>query len=185
MGSWASWLTPSVATDALSELAQQGITLRQLAGVAGADHAHEDRVTAALGNGLAQRQRGEGPPAALRERTQVGLSAVARGRRDLRQQCQVVLQRHIVWRGRRRAGALSDWAAVGATFGQLLGRPEVMRAMLDVRAAGIPVVAVVGGANGCFGGMGIAARCANTATANQAPGSWRGWRRGRAWGWQS
>ncbi|MCB2666368.1 biotin-independent malonate decarboxylase subunit beta, partial [Listeria monocytogenes] len=39
---------------------------------------------------------------------------------------------------------------------------EVMRAMLDVRAAGIPVVAVVGGANGCFGGMGIAARCANT-----------------------
>jgi len=34
--------------------------------------------------------------------------------------------------------------------------------MLDVRAAGIPVVAVVGGANGCFGGMGIAARCANT-----------------------
>jgi len=46
----------------LSELAQQGITLRQLAGVAGADHAHEDRVTAALGNGLAQRQRGEGRP---------------------------------------------------------------------------------------------------------------------------
>lgn len=44
----------------------------------------------------------------------------------------------------------------------LIAVSEVMRAMLDVRAAGIPVVAVVGGANCCFGGMGIAARCANT-----------------------
>jgi len=44
----------------------------------------------------------------------------------------------------------------------LIAVSEVMRAMLDVRAAGIPVIAVVGGANGCFGGMGIAARCANT-----------------------
>lgn len=44
----------------------------------------------------------------------------------------------------------------------LIAVSEVMRAMLDVRAAGIAVVAVVGGANGCFGGMGIAARCANT-----------------------
>jgi len=44
----------------------------------------------------------------------------------------------------------------------LIAVSEVMRAMLDARAAGIPVVAVVGGANGCFGGMGISARCANT-----------------------
>jgi len=44
----------------------------------------------------------------------------------------------------------------------LIAVSEVMRAILDVRAAGIPVIAVVGGANGCFGGMGIAARCANT-----------------------
>lgn len=44
----------------------------------------------------------------------------------------------------------------------LIAVSEVMRAMLDVRAAGIPVVALVAGANGCFGGMGIAARCANT-----------------------
>jgi len=43
----------------------------------------------------------------------------------------------------------------------LIAVSEVMRAMLDVRAAGIPVISVVGGANGCFGGMGIAARCAN------------------------
>ncbi|MDP1788947.1 MAG: biotin-independent malonate decarboxylase subunit beta, partial [Methylibium sp.] len=38
---------------------------------------------------------------------------------------------------------------------------EVMRALLDVRAAGIPVVMLIGGANGCFGGMGIVARCAD------------------------
>ena len=44
----------------------------------------------------------------------------------------------------------------------LIAVSEVMRAILDVRAAGIPVVSVVGGSNGCFGGMGIAARCANT-----------------------
>jgi malonate decarboxylase beta subunit len=44
----------------------------------------------------------------------------------------------------------------------LIAVSEVMRAMLDARAANIPVVALVGGANGCFGGMGISARCANT-----------------------
>lgn len=44
----------------------------------------------------------------------------------------------------------------------LIAVSEVMRAMLDAREAGIPVVALIGGANGCFGGMGISARCANT-----------------------
>ena len=44
----------------------------------------------------------------------------------------------------------------------LIAVSEVMRAMLDAREAGIPVVAVVGGSNGCFGGMGISARCANS-----------------------
>ena len=43
----------------------------------------------------------------------------------------------------------------------LIAVSEVMRALLDVRAAGIPVVVLIGGANGCFGGMGITARCAN------------------------
>jgi malonate decarboxylase beta subunit len=43
----------------------------------------------------------------------------------------------------------------------LIAVSEVMRAVLDVRAAGIPVLALVGGANGCFGGMGIVARCTN------------------------
>jgi malonate decarboxylase beta subunit len=44
----------------------------------------------------------------------------------------------------------------------LIAVSEVMRALLEARAAGIPVIAMVGGANGCFGGMGIVARCANT-----------------------
>ena len=44
----------------------------------------------------------------------------------------------------------------------LIGVSEVMRAVLDVRHAGIPVVVLIGGANGCFGGMGLVARCADT-----------------------
>jgi malonate decarboxylase beta subunit len=43
----------------------------------------------------------------------------------------------------------------------LIAVAEVMRAVLDVRAAGIPLVVLIGGANGCFGGMGIVARCAD------------------------
>ena len=43
----------------------------------------------------------------------------------------------------------------------LIAVAEVMRAVLDARAAGIPVIALVGGANGAFGGMGIVARCTN------------------------
>jgi malonate decarboxylase beta subunit len=43
----------------------------------------------------------------------------------------------------------------------LIAVSEVMRAVLDTRAAGIPVVVLIGGSNGCFGGMGIVARCAN------------------------
>lgn len=43
----------------------------------------------------------------------------------------------------------------------LIAVSEVMRALFDARAAGVPVVVLVGGANGAFGGMGIVARCAN------------------------
>lgn len=43
----------------------------------------------------------------------------------------------------------------------LIAVSEVMRALLEVRAAGIPVIVLVGGSNGCFGGMGIVASCAN------------------------
>lgn len=41
----------------------------------------------------------------------------------------------------------------------LIAVSEVMRAVLDVRDAGIPVIGLIGAANGCFGGMGIVARC--------------------------
>jgi malonate decarboxylase beta subunit len=34
-----------------------------------------------------------------------------------------------------------------------------MRATLDARAAGVPVIALIGSGNGAFGGMGIVARC--------------------------
>ncbi|MCA1326608.1 biotin-independent malonate decarboxylase subunit beta [Herbaspirillum sp. alder98] len=43
----------------------------------------------------------------------------------------------------------------------LIAVSEVMRAVLEARAAGIAVVVLVGGSNGCFGGMGIVARCAD------------------------
>lgn len=43
----------------------------------------------------------------------------------------------------------------------LIAVSEVMRAVLDTRAADIPVIVLIGGANGCFGGMGIVACCAN------------------------
>jgi malonate decarboxylase beta subunit len=43
----------------------------------------------------------------------------------------------------------------------LIAVSEVMRAVLDVRDAGVPVIVLIGGANGCFGGMGIVARCAD------------------------
>ncbi|MDY7580101.1 biotin-independent malonate decarboxylase subunit beta [Herbaspirillum sp. RTI4] len=43
----------------------------------------------------------------------------------------------------------------------LIAVSEVMRAVLDTRAAGIPVIVLIGGSNGCFGGMGIVARCTN------------------------
>jgi malonate decarboxylase beta subunit len=43
----------------------------------------------------------------------------------------------------------------------LIAVSEVMRAVLDARAAGIAVITLAGGANGVFGGMGIVARCTN------------------------
>jgi len=43
----------------------------------------------------------------------------------------------------------------------LIAVSEVMRALLDLRDAGIPVLMLIGGATGCFGGMGLVARCAD------------------------
>jgi len=39
---------------------------------------------------------------------------------------------------------------------------EANAGLIDARAAGIATVMLIGGANGCFGGMGIVARCADT-----------------------
>jgi acetyl-CoA carboxylase beta subunit len=44
----------------------------------------------------------------------------------------------------------------------LIAVSELMRAVLAVRAAGIPVIVLNGGRHGCFGGMGIVANCADT-----------------------
>ena len=41
----------------------------------------------------------------------------------------------------------------------LIAVSEVMRAILSARLAGVPVLGAIGGQYGCFGGMGIAARC--------------------------
>jgi malonate decarboxylase beta subunit len=41
----------------------------------------------------------------------------------------------------------------------LIAVSEILRAVLALRAGGIPVIALIGGAYGCFGGMGIVARC--------------------------
>ena len=43
----------------------------------------------------------------------------------------------------------------------LIAVSEVMRALLDTRAHSIPVIMLIGGGNGCFGGMGLIARCAD------------------------
>lgn len=43
----------------------------------------------------------------------------------------------------------------------LIAVSEVMRALLATRSAGIPTLMLIGGANGCFGGMGLVARCAD------------------------
>lgn len=43
----------------------------------------------------------------------------------------------------------------------LIAVSEVMRALMDARAHGIAVIMLIGGANGCFGGMGLIARCAD------------------------
>jgi malonate decarboxylase beta subunit len=75
-------------------------------------------------------------------------------------------------RGRRRRGPAAGTGGVRlheANAG-LIAVSEVMRAVLEARAAGIPVIVLVGGANGCFGGMGIVARCANTVIMSEEGG---------------
>jgi len=49
----------------------------------------------------------------------------------------------------------------------LIAISEVIRALLATRSAGIPVIGLIGGANGCFGGMGIVARCCDALIVNE------------------
>jgi malonate decarboxylase beta subunit len=49
----------------------------------------------------------------------------------------------------------------------LIAVSEILRAVLAARAAGISVIAVVGGAYGCFGGAGVVACCCDTVIASE------------------
>ncbi|APW37551.1 biotin-independent malonate decarboxylase subunit beta [Rhodoferax koreense] len=50
----------------------------------------------------------------------------------------------------------------------LIAVSEVMRALLATREASIPTLMLIGGANGCFGGMGLIARCADQVVMSDA-----------------
>lgn len=49
----------------------------------------------------------------------------------------------------------------------LIAISEIMRAIFEARSHNIPVYAVVGSQNGCFGGMGIVAGCCNAIVMNE------------------
>ena len=49
----------------------------------------------------------------------------------------------------------------------LIAISEIIRALLSTREAGIPVLGLIGGAYGCFGGMGIVARCCDSLIINE------------------
>jgi malonate decarboxylase beta subunit len=49
----------------------------------------------------------------------------------------------------------------------LIAISEIMRALLVARTAGIPVIGLIGGVFGCFGGMGIVARCCDSLIINE------------------
>lgn len=41
----------------------------------------------------------------------------------------------------------------------LIAISEIQRAVFDARLAGVPVIVLIGGSNGCYGGLGIVAKC--------------------------
>lgn len=41
----------------------------------------------------------------------------------------------------------------------LIAISEIQRAVFEARAAGVPVIVLIGGSNGCYGGLGIVAKC--------------------------
>lgn len=50
----------------------------------------------------------------------------------------------------------------------LIAVSEILRALLALRAAGVSVIALIGGTYGCFGGMGIVARCCDAIVMSEA-----------------
>jgi malonate decarboxylase beta subunit len=50
----------------------------------------------------------------------------------------------------------------------LVAISEIQRAVFDARRAGVPVVVLIGGGNGCYGGMGIVARCCDAIVMSEA-----------------
>ena len=48
-----------------------------------------------------------------------------------------------------------------------IGVTEIMRGIFDLRAVGVPVIGVVGGSCGCFGGAGIISGCCDTLIASE------------------
>lgn len=48
-----------------------------------------------------------------------------------------------------------------------IGATEIMRAILDTRNAGVPVIGLVGGSCGCFGGAGILTSCCDSLVASE------------------
>lgn len=48
-----------------------------------------------------------------------------------------------------------------------IGSTEIMRAILDARAAGVPVIGLIGGSCGCFGGAGILTSCCDSLVASE------------------
>src|SRR5690606_34562828 len=49
----------------------------------------------------------------------------------------------------------------------LIAVGEIQRAILELRYLGIPSIAIVGGRNGCYGGMSIAVQCCDWIIANE------------------
>jgi len=50
----------------------------------------------------------------------------------------------------------------------LVAISEIQRAVFDARHAGVPVIVLIGGGNGCYGGMGIVARCCDAIVMSEA-----------------
>ena len=90
-----------IAANALRELLQRDVALGLLARVVRTDHAHQDGIAVAVRHGAPQFMGCERTATAPLEGLQIALRALACGRRDLRQQAEVVVHRNVV----RRRGA--------------------------------------------------------------------------------